>query len=71
MPSYRAEYGASAWFLTRQLIGQELRTLYDSPTELSPRLLAVARRLGTMETNPKSTELPAALHTLVRKLDEP
>jgi hypothetical protein len=67
MPSYRAEYGASAWFLTRQLIGQELRTLYDSPTELSPRLLAVARRLGTIETNPKSKELPT---TLVRKLDE-
>ena len=70
MPSYSAEYGASAWFLTRQLIGQELRTLYDSPTELSPRLLALGRRLGTIETNPKSKELPTALHTLVRKLDE-
>ena len=70
MPSYRVQYGASAWFLTRELIGGELRTLFDSSTELPPRLLALMRRLGTMETSPKSKEMPSALHTLVRKLDE-
>lgn len=69
MPSYRAVYGESAWCLTREVIGQELRNLYGLPTQLSPRLLALARELATIETSPLAKELPTALHTLVRRLD--
>ncbi len=63
-----ALYAAPAWLLTRELIGQELRTLYDLPTELPPRLLALAHQLGPMQTSPPQ-ELPTPLHTLIRKLD--
>jgi len=70
MPSYHAQYGASAWSLTRELIGQELRTLYDLPAELPPRLLALARQVSATKTNPIAKEPPTAFHTLVRKLDE-
>ena len=71
MSSYRARYGPPAWVLTRELIGQELRTLYGSPTELPPHLLAVAGRLGATETSPptKDKQLRTPLHRLVRKLD--
>ena len=71
MPSYHARYGPPAWALTRDLIGQELRTLYDLPTELPPHLLAVAHRLGAMETSRpnKDERLRTPLHRLVRKLD--
>ncbi len=68
MPDYRALYAAPAWLLTRELIGQELRALYALPTELPPRLLALASQLGTIETSPPK-ELPTPLHTLIRKLD--
>jgi hypothetical protein len=69
MPDYRAQYAASAWLLTRELIGQELRTRYDFPTELPPRLCALSRQLGSLETGrlPEASAMP--LHTLVRKLD--
>jgi hypothetical protein len=69
MSSYGALYGASAWCLTRELIGQELRKLYVPPTQLPPHLLALAAELGTMETSPLTKELPTTLHALVRKLD--
>jgi hypothetical protein len=69
VPSYHALYGASVWFLTREVIGHELRTLYDLPTELPPHLLALARQLGTIENSPQPKELPIPLHALVRKLD--
>jgi hypothetical protein len=69
MSSYGERYGASAWCLTQEVIGQELRKLYDPPMELPPRLLALARELGTMDLSPLAKELPTTLHALVRKLD--
>jgi hypothetical protein len=70
MSSYGPLYGASAWCLTREAIGQELRKLYDPPTELPPRLLALGRELSAMEMSPLAKELPTTLHALVRRLDE-
>ncbi len=69
MPDYRAQYAAPAWLLTRELIGQELRTLYELPAEWPPRLLALAKELGRLDANPLP-ELPVPLQTLIRKLDE-
>jgi hypothetical protein len=46
MPDYYAQCWASAWSLTREQIGQELRALYD-PSGLPPRLATLARQLGT------------------------
>ena len=69
MPDYCAQYGPSAWVLTRELIGQELKTLYEVPTELPPRLLTLAHQLGTTDATRPANELPAALRALIRKLD--
>lgn len=69
MPDYRAQYGAPAWLLTSELIGQELRTLYELPTELPPRLYTLARQLVTIDTGVPSNELPPSLLALVRRLD--
>ena len=69
MPDYGALYGASAWCLTREVIGQELRELYDPSMELPPRLLALARELVMLETSPLAKELPPTLHKLIRKVD--
>jgi hypothetical protein len=68
MPSYSALYGETAWCLTREVIGQELRNRYP-PTQLPPHLLALARRLGTIESSPVKKESHTPLHALVRKLD--
>lgn len=69
MPDYPTQYGPSAWPHTRELIGRELRKLYDVPTDLPPRLLALTRRLCRIETS-SLPELPIRLQIAVMKLDE-
>ena len=63
------QYGTSAWCLTRELIGQELGRLYDAPTELPPRLRALARQLSTLKVSALTEESPGLLHALLQKLD--
>jgi hypothetical protein len=55
MPDYHAQYGASAWVLTKESIGAELRDRYKPSTELPPRLLALVRQLRGREYD---AELP-------------
>jgi len=69
MPDYRAQYGASAWVLTKETIGAELRDRYKPSTELPPRLLALVRQLRGLEYGALPKELPAPSFTLVEKLD--
>jgi hypothetical protein len=54
-----------AWWVTREEIGQGLRKLYEVPTELPPKLLALVRKLGAVESNQSSPRS----RTLVGKLD--
>ena len=70
MPDYRAQYRASAWVLTKESIGAELRDRYTPSTELPPRLLALVRQLRGLEYRGLPRELPAPLPRLVEKLDE-
>jgi hypothetical protein len=45
MRKNRAEYEASAWVLTMEVIGQKLRERYQEPDELPPELLALIKKL--------------------------
>jgi hypothetical protein len=66
MPDYHAQYWASAWVLTRESIGAELRDRYEPSTEIPPRLLALIRQLSGVEYG----ALPKELQTpLLAKLD--
>jgi hypothetical protein len=69
MSDYPALYGASAWALTRESIGAELRNRYQPTTELPPRLLGLLRQLAGVECGLLPKEFPTALLTLVQKLD--
>jgi hypothetical protein len=71
MPDYRAQYGASAWALTKESISAELRDGYEPSTELPPRLLALVGQLRGLEYGALPKELPAPSLTLVEKLDAP
>jgi hypothetical protein len=51
MPDYCAQYGASAWSLTREQIGQNLRKQYESSTEVPLSLLRLVRKLDVLEGN--------------------
>jgi len=42
MPDYCTQYGASAWLLTKEQIGQNLRECYQSSKELPISLLQLA-----------------------------
>jgi hypothetical protein len=51
------------WWFTREEIGRGLRELYEVPTELPPKLLALVRKLNAVEgSSPRS-------RTLIGKLD--
>ena len=69
MPDYRAQYGASAWVLTREALGEELKRRYEPSTDLPPRLLALLRQLAGLECGLLPKEFPRALLTLLQKLD--
>jgi hypothetical protein len=45
MRKNRAEYEASAWVLSMEVIGQKLRERYQQPDELTPELLALVKKL--------------------------
>jgi hypothetical protein len=45
MQKNRAEYEASAWILTMEVIGQKLRERYQQPDELPPELFALVKKL--------------------------
>ena len=63
MATLCARFESVAWSLTRESIGQDLRKLYEVPTELPPKLLALVRKLAAVEgSSPRS-------RTLVGKLD--
>ena len=51
------------WLFTREEIGRALRELYEIPKELPPKLLALVRRLDTVEGD----QLPR--RSLIGKLD--
>ena len=46
MLTVHPERGPFDWWLTRQLIGQDLRRRYAVPQEMPPRLLACVRKFG-------------------------
>ena len=69
MIEYCAHYGAAAWVLTREALGEELRSRYQPSTELPPRLLALLRQLTGLECGLLPKEFPRALLALVLKLD--
>jgi hypothetical protein len=69
MPEYYAHYGTAAWVLTRQALGEELRSRYEPSAELPPRLLTLLRQLAGLECGLLPKEFPRALLTLVQKLD--
>ena len=63
MATLCARFESVAWSLTRESIGQDLRKLYEVPTELPPKLLALVRKLAAVEgSSPRS-------RTLLSKLD--
>ena len=43
-------YGGLTWASVSELIGQGLRERYQVPKELSPKLLALVRKLDTVES---------------------
>jgi hypothetical protein len=47
MRKNRAEYEASAWVLTMEVIGQKLKERYQQPDELPPELLALVKKLSS------------------------
>jgi hypothetical protein len=61
---YELSNGLTWWF-TREEIGRGLRELYEVPNELPPKLLALVRKLGAVESNQSSPRS----RTLVGKLD--
>jgi hypothetical protein len=52
MAKQQYEYEPFAWWLARERIGQVLRERYSADQELPPRLLALVRKLDTVEGNP-------------------
>jgi len=59
-----AQFEPVAWWWTRNRIGQDLKELYEVPTELPPKLLALVRKLAAVESNQS-----ARSRTLLKKLD--
>ena len=55
-------YRALTWSSVRELIGQGLRERYQVPKELSPKLLALVRKLDTVER--KSSRARSLIGTL-------
>jgi hypothetical protein len=55
-------YGALTWSSVRELIGQGLRERYQVPKELPPKLLALVRKLDTVEN--KSSRARSLIGTL-------
>jgi len=55
-------YGGFTWSSVRELIGQSLRQRYQVPKELPPKLLALVRKLDTVES--KSSRARALIGTL-------
>jgi hypothetical protein len=55
-------YRALTWSSARELIGQGLREHYQVPKELSPKLLALVRRLDSVES--KSSRARSLIGTL-------
>jgi hypothetical protein len=60
-----AQFEPVAWWWTKNQIGQDLRKLYEVPKELSPKLLALVRKLDAVEGN----QLSPRSRTLLKKLD--
>jgi hypothetical protein len=59
---YESSKGLTWWFI-REEIGQDLRKLYEVPTELPPKLLALVRKLAAVESNQSRSR------SLIGKLD--
>jgi hypothetical protein len=57
--------GDLTWCFTGEEIRRGLRELYQVPTELPPKLLALVRKSGAVESNQSSSRS----RTLVGKLD--
>jgi hypothetical protein len=60
-----AQFEPVAWWWTRNRIGQDLKELYEVPTELPSKLLALVRKLDAVEGN----QLSPRSRTLLKKLD--
>jgi len=63
MQKNRAEYEASAWILTMEVIGQKLRVRYQQPDELPPELLALVKKLDKTLVRGSSTGTTKAAET--------
>jgi hypothetical protein len=63
MATQCAQFEPVAWWWARNQIGRDLRELYEVSKELSPKLLALVRKLDAVEDNQLSKR------SLIGKLD--
>ena len=70
MLTVHPERGPFDWWLTRELIGQDLRRRYTVPQEMPPRLLACVRKFGdAVEDGQFNEALSPSAPSLLGKLD--
>src|SRR6516225_7258627 len=70
MLAVHPEHGSFAWWLTRELIGQDLRRHYAVSQEMTPRLLACVRKFGdAIEGDQFHEALSPSAPSLLSKLD--
>src|SRR5215469_12612310 len=60
-------YEGLTWWFVRERIGQGLKERYQVPKELSPKLLALVRNIGAIES--KSESKSSRARTLIGTLD--
>ena len=63
MRKIRAEYEASAWVSTMEVIGQKLRERYQQPDELPPELLPLVKKLDKKLVRGSSASTTKAAET--------
>jgi hypothetical protein len=65
-----AHYEPYAWWLTKERIGQDLRNRYGAaPRELPPRMLALVRKLDTLENDRFEHLAKKSSPSLLKKFD--
>jgi hypothetical protein len=70
MRGNRPQYEARAWTLTMEVIGQKLRERCRQPNDLSPRLLALVKKLDEKIVRDTSVETSKAAAETARGIQE-